>query len=73
VSQHVVMSGPIRERITLDDGTEYDCRPDFVEVASPEHAAELARLIGEHYESAGHPLHDSSTPFRLARVAPQED
>lgn len=62
--QHVVLLGPIKGVITLDDGTEYDVNGDRAVVASPEHAAELADKVGDHYEKHGHPHHDADKPFR---------
>lgn len=52
---HVVLTGPIKGRLILADGTPYDVNAYAVPVASPEHAAELAHLIGLHYEAEGHP------------------
>jgi hypothetical protein len=52
---HVVLTGPIKGRVTLADGTTYDVSDHAVPVESPEHAAELAHLIGLHYEAEGHP------------------
>lgn len=60
---HVVLTGPIATNITLSDGTVVDCRAAVVEVPSPEHAAELAHLIGLHYEENGHPSHSADEPF----------
>lgn len=52
---HVVLTGPIKGRLFLADGTPYDVSDYAVPVESPEHAAELAHLIGLHYEAEGHP------------------
>jgi hypothetical protein len=60
---HVVLTGPIRTDITLDDGTVVDVRPDAVHCESQEQAIELAQKISEHYEEHGHPSHDSGDEF----------
>ncbi len=54
-ASHVVLTGPIKGRITLADGTPYDVNAYAVPVESPEHAAELAHLVSLHYEAEGHP------------------
>lgn len=52
----VVVVGPyVRGPFTLNDGTVYDTSPAAVPVASPEHAAELAHLVGLHFKAHGHP------------------
>jgi hypothetical protein len=70
---HVVLTGPVRRVFTMSDGTVYDATPDFVEVASDEHAAELADLIGKHYEENGHPSHDADKPFRYIAAKRKKD
>lgn len=69
--RHVVLTGPVDRSFTLADGRVYDCAPLQVDVDSAEHAAELAHLIGQHYEAAGHPaLVDENgvqQPFRHTR------
>jgi hypothetical protein len=43
---HVVVTGPDTTGVvTTADGTEYNVAPHVLEVASPEHAAEVAALI----------------------------
>lgn len=61
--QHAVLVGPIRTDLTLSDGTVVDVRPDVVYVDTPEQAAEVAFLVGEHYARRGHPGHDDGDPF----------
>jgi hypothetical protein len=61
--QHAVLTGPIRADVTLADGTVVDVRPDVVYVDSPEQAAEVAFLIGEHYARRGHPMLDDDMVF----------
>lgn len=51
---HIVLTGPIQGEVTTADGTTYDVSPTAVAVA-PEHAAEVADLIGQHYAANGHP------------------
>jgi hypothetical protein len=61
---HVVFVGPhIDGHVETVDGTRYNITPLVVEVASPEHAAEVAHLIGKRFEVEGHPKHDAETPF----------
>lgn len=61
--QHAVIVGPIRTDLTLSDGTVVDVRPDVVYVDSPEQAAEVAFLVGEHYARRGHPMLDDGDEF----------
>lgn len=60
---HAVLTGPIQATLTLSDGTAVDVTPGLVFVETPEHAAELADLIGEHYARYGHPHHDEGDEF----------
>jgi hypothetical protein len=60
---HAILTGPIRRTLTLADGTEVDVRPDVVYVDTPEQAAEVADLIGQHHADRGHPWHDADDPF----------
>lgn len=61
---HVVITGPISGTVQLDDGTTYDVTDTVIEVASPEHAAEVAHQIGLRQESEqSHPNHDADVPF----------
>lgn len=72
----ILLTGPIDRKFTLADGTVYDVAPAQIEVASPEHAAELAHLIGLHHEAVGHPgmVHEDGTvePFVYTRPDTQE-
>lgn len=61
--KHLVLVGPIRTDITLDDGTVIDVRPNVVPVDTLKQAAELAHKVGEHYAKHGHPHHDSGEKF----------
>lgn len=54
---HVVITGPVTGIMTLADGTKVNVNDPVVEVDSPEQAAELAHLIGQHWAENGHP-HD---------------
>lgn len=58
---HVVLTGPITGSVVCADGTAYDVTPPVVEVQSPEHAAEVADLIGRHHAEHGHPTDKSFT------------
>lgn len=62
---HVVITGTIRGTVTTSDGTVYDVTPNVIEVASPEHAGEVAHAVSVRYEDeASHPLHaNSDVPF----------
>lgn len=57
---HVVMTGPISGAVTLEDGTTYDVSGLFVEV-DPDHAEEVAHLIGQRYADEGHPTDPNYT------------
>jgi hypothetical protein len=57
---HVVMTGPITGSVTLEDGTTYDVTQPFVEV-DPDHAEEVAHLIGQRYADEGHPTDPNYT------------
>jgi len=59
---HVVLTGPISGEVTTTDGTTYDVTEAAVEV-HPDHAAEVAGLVGDRYAADGHPAHDETTPF----------
>lgn len=55
-ASHVVYVGRhVQGPFTLEDGTVYDATPDTVAVDGPEHAEELAHLVGLHFEQHGHP------------------
>ena len=59
---HVVVTGPARGAVTLEDGTTYDVSADVIEVESPDHAEEVADLIGRKFEAEGHPDHAKIHP-----------
>lgn len=61
---HVVVTGPAYGPVTTSDGTVYDVSEQYIEVASPEHAGEVAHLIGVMHEERGHPGHEPGDPFR---------
>lgn len=44
---HLLFTGDSSGPVQLADGSTYDVTPAVIEVASPEHAAELADRIGE--------------------------
>lgn len=49
---HVVLLGPAGGGpVTLEDGTVYDTTPEVIEVASPEHGAEIVNLIAPTEET----------------------
>lgn len=50
---HVVITGPIRATVVTADGTTYDATTPVIEV-NPDHAEEVAHLIGLHYATEGH-------------------
>lgn len=54
----VVITGPITGAVTTADGTIYDVSDAVIEV-DPEHAAEVAHLIGTEYALNGHPTDDT--------------
>lgn len=56
VAACAVMTGPIEAVLVLSDGTEVNCSPPVVYVATQEQATELAALIGRHYQEHGHPM-----------------
>lgn len=62
IGEHVVLTGPIKGSVILEDGTTYDVSGEAVE-APLEHHAEIAHLIGLRYAAEGHPGHDADTPF----------
>ena len=61
----VVYVGPdIKGHVTTADGEQVNVTPDVVVAKSPEHAAEIAHLVGLRFANEGHPLHkDEDTPF----------
>lgn len=59
---HVVVTGPAYGPVTTSDGTTYDVSDQVIEVA-PEHAGEVAHLIGVMHEERGHPDHQPGDPF----------
>lgn len=46
---HMVMTGPIKGKVVLDDGTSVDVTPAVIEVESQERAAQVAHAIGLHW------------------------
>lgn len=52
---HVVFTGPVTGPVTTADGTTYEVSPAVIEVASPEHAVEVADLIAQRHMTDGHP------------------
>jgi hypothetical protein len=61
---HVVWTGPAYGPVTTSDGTVYDVSEPVIEVAGPEHAGEVAHLIGVLHENRGHPAHmEPDKPF----------
>lgn len=60
---HVVLVGPIIGSVECADGTKYNVTPLVIEVASAEHAAEVAHLVGKRYAQEGHPAHKDGAPF----------
>lgn len=61
---HVVLTpAHLTGHVEVGDGTRYNVTPNVIEVASPEHAAEVAHLIGQRVENEGHPGHDTDNPF----------
>jgi len=60
---HVVITGKAYGPVTCPDGTVYDVSEQVIEVASPEHAGEVAHLIGVMHEERGHPDHAPGDPF----------
>lgn len=63
MSDHVVLTGPIKGTVTLQDGTEIDVRPIEIFVDTLDEAEEVAHLIGERYAAEGHPSHDPGDEF----------
>lgn len=59
----VVVVGPLTGTVTTSDGTTYDVTPEVIEVASEEHAAEVAHEVALRYEAEGHPRHTDGEPF----------
>lgn len=60
---HAVITGPIYGQVTTEDGTAYDVSDAVIEVQSPEHAAEISRLIGQRHAEQGHPKHTPDSRF----------
>jgi hypothetical protein len=60
---HVVITGPAYGHVTTSDGTAYDVSDQVIEVAGPEHAGEVAHLIGVLHEERGHPDAGPDAPF----------
>ncbi len=60
---HAVLTGPAYGPVTTTDGTVYDVSEPVIEVASAEHAGEVAHLIGVLHEEQGHPDHQPGDPF----------
>ena len=58
---HVVLTGPIRGQVQLENGTVYDVTEPVIEV-DPNHADEVAHRIGLRYEAEGHPDHGNIHP-----------
>jgi hypothetical protein len=61
--QPVVVTGKAYGPVTTSDGTDYDVSEPVIEVASLEHAGEVAHLIGVKHELQGHPDHAPDVPF----------
>jgi hypothetical protein len=59
----VVITGKAYGPVTTSDGVTYDVSEPVIEVASPEHAGEVAHLIGVVHEERGHPDHEPGEPF----------
>ena len=59
----VVVTGPAYGPVTTADGTVYDVSEQYIEVASAQHAGEVAHLIGVMHEERGHPDHQPGDPF----------
>ncbi len=59
----VVITGKAYGPVTTSDGTTYDVSDQVIEVAGPEHAGEVAHLIGVLHEQRGHPDHAPDVPF----------
>jgi len=64
---HIVKTGPIRGFVTLEDGTVYDINDEWIEVASPDHGAEVAHLIALRHVEDGHP-HDVELDEETGRM-----
>lgn len=67
---HVLLTGPIRGTVTLDDGTVVDVTPDVIEVSGPVEAAQIDKQIGAHWVTHGHPDDvewDDETQSRVQR------
>lgn len=60
---HVVVTGPIYGTVTTGDGVSYDVSDSVIEVQTPAHAVEVARLVGERHAAQGHPTHTDGAPF----------
>jgi hypothetical protein len=60
---HVVLTGPIQGTVTMADGTVVDVSAPIIEVPSPEHADEIADLIGQRYAAEGHPKVDGQFTY----------
>lgn len=54
VADHVLLTGPIKGTVELEDGTVVDVTPPVIAV-SDDQAAEIAHRIGERYAAEGHP------------------
>lgn len=55
--RHVMITGPIKGVVTLEDGTEVNVTPNEVDVThlTNEQVEEAAFLVGERYRVEGHP------------------
>lgn len=51
---HVLLTGPIKGTVMLDDGTVVDVSAPVISVTD-EQAVEIAHKIGERYAAEGHP------------------
>jgi 5-methylcytosine-specific restriction endonuclease McrA len=61
---HVVVTGnKVFGMVTLPDGTEYDVSDHVIEVASPEHAEEVAAQIHSIHQGLGAVRPDGVTPL----------
>ena len=54
-AEHVVATGPAIGLVQLADGTLYDVTDHYIEVATPEHATEVADKIHDQHIRRGTP------------------
>lgn len=53
--KHVLLTGPIKGPVQLEDGTQVDVTPAVLEFDTQEEAAEVAHAIGLAWAKTGHP------------------